>query len=87
MPRRIDWTERQDETLRLMRRRGKGWEEIAGMLGMSRNATMERARALHALIERVGGGGEAVVDPDRRPLPPGHAVSWGRDGAGDQPGG
>jgi hypothetical protein len=88
MPRKLVWNDRRDEWLKELRHRGHSWDGIASMLSITRNAAMERARRVHALLPRPqpgrpdGAPAEALLllglleDPDRPPLPAGHPVAW-----------
>jgi hypothetical protein len=76
MPRKAIWTEGQDTRIRRLRTEGASWDLIALVLGLARWTVIERARAIGA--ERLPGNAvTALEDPDRQPLPAGHAQSWG----------
>jgi hypothetical protein len=79
MPHRMQWTEAQDRTLRRLRHDGLGWDEIAAALRLGRNAVMERARRIHAVMarDRLVTVRLAPDEGDRPALPPGHELSWG----------
>jgi hypothetical protein len=74
------WNERRDQWLKELRHRGHSWDGIASVLQITRNAAMERARLVHAVLPRRAPDALAVLglveDPDRPPLPPGHPVAW-----------
>jgi hypothetical protein len=75
MPRKTAWTEGQDAQIRRFRTEGASWDLIALALGLARWTVIERARAIGA--ERRPANAVAVPDePDRQPLPAGHAESW-----------
>lgn len=84
MPQKITWTAQADAAIAALRAGGATWDRVAASLGVSRNAALERARALRGgAIEappplRIGRP-ERMLDPDpaRPPLPPGHPVAWG----------
>ncbi|HTW28390.1 MAG TPA: AsnC family protein [Acetobacteraceae bacterium] len=83
MPQKIAWTERADATILTMRQGGATWDGIARVIGVSRNAALDRGRLLllglaDALPARAPRPARAapVEDPARAPLPPGHPVSW-----------
>ncbi len=69
------WTDGQDTQIRRLRAEGAGWDLIALALGLARNAIIDRARALG-----VADRSTDVVrreEPERQPMPAGHAESWG----------
>lgn len=81
MPEKLLWTEQRDIWLKRLRAAGMPWDVIATELGISRNAAIERGRRIGARLpppEHV----PEPEDPERPPLPPGHAVSWGAIVAG-----
>jgi hypothetical protein len=75
MPRKTVWTEGQDTQIRRLRTEGASWDVIALALGLARWTVIERARTIGA--ERLPPNAVTVLDePDREPLPAGHAESW-----------
>ena len=78
MARRRVWTKPQDDMVRTLRAAGCAWDQIAGAVGVSRNAVIERGRALHArLPPRLSTVVRIIEDVDRPALPPGDARCWG----------
>lgn len=78
MPQKIRWTEAADALLvRLRHQEGASWDRIAGALGVSRNAALERGRRLHVLLPERAAPAAARDERDRPALPPGHPASWG----------
>jgi len=76
MPKKITWTEAQDLRIRRMRAEGATWDTIAAVLGVTRWTVIERGRRIGA--RRPPPDFEpAPEDPERGPLPPGDARSWG----------
>ncbi|HEY4041583.1 MAG TPA: AsnC family protein [Rhodopila sp.] len=76
MPRKAIWTEGQDTQIRRLRTEGATWDIIALALGLARWAIIERARVIG--VECAPANAVAMLDdPDRQPLPAGHANSWG----------
>jgi hypothetical protein len=70
---KIVWTTGQDTQIRRLRTEGASCDVIALLLGVARAAVAERARQL-------GMDQKPVIDlnqPDRPPLPAGHAETWG----------
>lgn len=70
------WTDGQDFRLRQLRAQGQTWDGIADELGVTRWSAIERGRKIGApapLRERL----PAPADPERRPLCPGHPITWG----------
>ena len=81
MPEKLVWTDQRDARLKRMRVQGSAWDAIAGALGISRNAAIERGRRIGARLPPP----EHVSEPEdteRPPLPPGHRVTWGAIVAG-----
>lgn len=81
MPGKLVWTDQRDSQLKRMRVQGVTWDGIAAVLGISRNAAIERGRRLGARLPPP----EHVSEPEdveRPPLPPGHHVTWGAIVAG-----
>jgi hypothetical protein len=82
MPERITWTAAADASIASLRACGVTWDRIAASLGVSRNAALERARALRDGGAPVGPRAPrpqvqaAPADPTRPPLPPGHPIAW-----------
>jgi hypothetical protein len=76
MARKTIWTQGQDTQIRRLRAEGATWDIIAAILGLTRWTVIERAR--HIGMERPPANALAVVnDPEREPLPAGHADTWG----------
>ncbi|MGE4044483.1 MAG: hypothetical protein AB7F35_06495 [Acetobacteraceae bacterium] len=46
MPPRIEWSEKDDDLIRAMRRESASWDEIATRLGYARQTIIQRARIL-----------------------------------------
>ena len=70
---KIVWTHGQDTQIRRLRSEGASCDVISLLLGIARAAVVERARQL-------GMDQKPVLDldqPDRPPLPAGHAATWG----------
>lgn len=77
MPEKLVWTDCRDTALRSLRAAGTPWERIAGELGISRNAALERARRIGIRRQMpVPVPRPVPEDPNRPPLPPGHPVAW-----------
>jgi len=71
------WTDADDDRLMQLRGQGCDWRAIACAMAVSCNAAMERGRFLHAkLPARVKVVADALEDPDRCAMKPGHPVSW-----------
>ncbi len=81
MPQKLSWTAPADAQLRDLRAQGACWADIAAVLGLSRNAALERGRRIGA---RLPPRPTVLADEDaERPcLPPGHPVTWGALTAG-----
>jgi hypothetical protein len=75
MPRKAVWTEGQDAQIRRLRTEGASWDVIALALGLARWTVIERARAI-GVERRPANAVAALEDPERAPLPAGHADSW-----------
>lgn len=74
MPKSYEWTNEQDDTIKLMRLHNASWDSIANAIGVSRWSASERGRKIGAVLGLVE---KATVDDTREPLPPGHAATWG----------
>jgi hypothetical protein len=75
MPRKTVWTDGQDAQIRRLRTEGAPWDVVALALGLARWTVIERARAIGA--ERPPAHAVTIQDdPDRQPLPAGHAETW-----------
>ena len=76
MPKKMVWTEGQDAQIRRLRTEGASWDIIALALSLARWTVIERARFIGA--ERLPANAVTAVlhEPDREPLPAGHAASW-----------
>ena len=80
MPQARRWTEDADRIIVTMRGGGETWAAIGVRLGLSRNTVIERGRRLQAAATvRVAVVKEYDIleDPNRGPLPAGHALTWG----------
>lgn len=75
MPRKAVWTQGQDTQMRRLRTEGANWDCIAVVLGLARWTVIERARAIGA-VRPPDNAIAAREDPDRQPLPAGHARTW-----------
>ena len=69
MPKKLVWTDAQDNQIRRLRVEGASWDAIAAVLGITRWTVIERGRRVH-------------LGTTRRPLPAGHPRSWGAITAG-----
>ena len=73
MPRKNVWSDGQDARIRRLRTEGASCDVIALLLGVTRAAVAERARALgvehHPETD--------LADAERPPLPAGHRLTWG----------
>ena len=76
MPKKIEWTEAQDLTIRRMRAESATWDAIAHAIGVTRWTVIERGRRLGARLPPPDYEPPAE-DPERPPMPPGHPESWG----------
>lgn len=76
MPKRIEWTEVQDMTIKRMRAERVSWDIIADAVGVTRWTVIERGRRLGARLPPQDFEPPAE-DPERPPLPPGHPETWG----------
>lgn len=76
MPQKLVWTGPTDARLKRLRREGHTWDLIAGELGISRNAAVERGRRIGARLPPPEHRLESA-DPDRLPMAAGDPVSWG----------
>ncbi len=87
MPLRIVWSEQADTLLLELRRARTTWDGIAGILGVSRNAAIDRGKRLllqqgspeaaaARLPSRQPGPPRPPPAPDRRALPAGHPLTW-----------
>ena len=81
MPQKLVWTGPRDSQIKRMRAARASWDSIASSLGISRNAAIERGRAIGARLPPPEFR-PAPEDPDRPPLPPGHPQTWGLITAG-----
>ena len=76
MPLKLRWTDAQDTRIRQLRAQGATWDAIAAALLLTRSAVIERGRRIGARPPPP----EFVAppdDPNREPLPAGHARTWG----------
>jgi hypothetical protein len=83
MPIRIDWTEQRDEEILRLRGEGASWDRIAAVLGVGRNAAIDRGRRLGAHLPDgdrarpiTAACADELDDPNRPPLPAGHPLAW-----------
>ena len=76
MPKKIDWTEGQDLTIKRLRAEGASWDIIAGAIGVTRWTVIERGRRVGARLPPPDFV-PPPEDPERPALPPGHAATWG----------
>jgi hypothetical protein len=74
MPKKLVWTEAQDETIKRLRADGQTWDEIATFMQLSRWTVIERGRRLGARPPATED--HCYQDPNREPLPPGHPTTW-----------
>jgi hypothetical protein len=81
MPNARTWTEAADSLIREMRADRLTWAEIGRSLGLSRNTVIERGRRILAVappkLPRLMLDKLVSDDPNRGPLPAGHALTWG----------
>jgi hypothetical protein len=80
MPQARQWTAAADRVICDMRGAGETWAAIGQRLGLSRNTVIERGRRLRAEAPAraaVMKEYDMLEDPNRRPLPAGHPLSWG----------
>lgn len=82
MPAPLIWTAPRDGLLRGLRAEGRSWDAIAGALGISRWAAIERGRAVGAQKPPAPPRPPPGMSLWREPLPAGHPVSWGAITAG-----
>ena len=76
MPRKIEWSEAQDATIRRMRAENASWDSIAAAVGVTRWTVIERGRRLGARLSHPEE--DPVSDDLERPtLLPGHPDTWG----------
>ncbi len=75
MPKKLDWTEAQDATIKRLRAEGATWDSIAAVLQFTRWTVIERGRRIGARPPPPGFT-QPPDDPNRDPLPAGHARSW-----------
>ena len=76
MPKKLAWTEAQDNTIKRLRTEGATWDSIAEMLRLTRWTVIERGRRIGARPPPLDFP-PPPDDPNREPLPPGHPRSWG----------
>jgi hypothetical protein len=75
MPAKRHWTAAEDGAIRAARAARRSWDSIAGALGISRSAVIERARLLG--LSRLAPLPPAPGDETGRdPLPAGHPRAW-----------
>ena len=76
MPKKLNWTDAQDTTIKRLRAEGATWDIVAEMLRLTRWTVIERGR-------RIGAQPPPPdflpppEDPNREPLAAGHARTWG----------
>jgi hypothetical protein len=75
MPKKIEWTEAQDLKIKRMRAEAASWDSIAIAVGVTRWTVIERGRRLGARLPPHDFQAPQD-DPERPPLPPGHAETW-----------
>lgn len=76
MPKKIEWTEGQDNNIKRMRAENASWDMIAAAIGVTRWTVIERGRRLGARLPPMDFE-PPPEDPERMPLPPGHPDTWG----------
>ncbi|MGE0222685.1 MAG: AsnC family protein [Acetobacteraceae bacterium] len=76
MPKKIIWTEAQDAQIKRLRAEGASWDTIAAAMGVTRWTVIERGRRIGARLPPADFVPDPP-DPDRPPLRPGDAASWG----------
>jgi hypothetical protein len=81
MPLKLHWTDAQDTRIRQMRAEGATWDAVGASLALTRSAVIERGRRIGARPPPPDFV-PAPDDPDRAPLPAGHARTWGVMNAG-----
>lgn len=80
MPQAREWTTAADGVICDMRAAGATWASIGVRLGLSRNTVIERGRRLRAeapVRTVTPKEYDMLEDPNRGPLPAGHALTWG----------
>lgn len=81
MPVKLEWSDAQDDLIRVGRGAGRSWDAIAGELGVSRGAAISRGRAIGVGRRHV----RQVAVPrvvEREAFPAGHPITWGAITAG-----
>ena len=76
MPKRIQWTEAQDLKIKRMRSESASWDAIAEASGVTRWTAIERGRRIGARLPPPDHE-PPPEDPERPPMPAGHAATWG----------
>jgi hypothetical protein len=86
MPIKRQWTLPEDAQIRRLRAEGAPWDHIAIALRASRNAAIERGRAIRATAPPPSQRRDPMLayltDRARDPLPSGHCVTWAAITAG-----
>jgi hypothetical protein len=83
MPKKLLWTDAQDNQIKRLRGDGATWDAIAAALGLVRGSVIERGRRIGAHPPPPGSAAPPE-DPGREPLPAGHPDSWGAITAGTE---
>jgi hypothetical protein len=81
MPRKLAWTDAQDAQIKRLRSQGATWDTIAATLHVTRWTVIDRGRRIGARLPPPDFVPEPE-DPERPPLLPGDARSWGAITAG-----
>ena len=76
MPKKLEWSEAQDLTIKRMRAECASWDVIATAIGVTRWTVIERGRRIGARLPPPDFD-PPPEDPERPPLPPGHPETWG----------
>lgn len=76
MPKKIEWTPVQDLRIKRMRAECASWDTIATAMGVTRWTVIERGRRIGARLPPPDFE-PPPEDPERPPLPSGHADTWG----------
>ena len=73
---RLAWLPEHDAAIREMRANHKTWDEVAVVLGVSRFSAIEHSRKIGRIPVWTPPRKARPPDDDRKPLPPGHPLSW-----------
>lgn len=78
MPIKLAWSTAEDNLIHRLREDRATWDGIAAALGRSRSAVIERGRRIGAYRPPppTAQPPDALDEPNRDPLPPGHTLAW-----------